>query len=214
MFHQDNLTRSLTKIGAQPSFSIFDKLKQVYTESGRYYHTDKHIADCLTYLQTVHHQATRPAEIEVALWFHDAVYDTRREDNEEQSAEWAITFLGASKVRQAVIDRIARLIMVTQTHDPHNTDAALMADIDLNILGAQPHVFEQYDTDIRREYSWVSHEQFRQGRADVLNSFLERAEIYSTAYFSEKYEQQARLNLRRKIEQLSFELISMKFSAS
>ncbi len=184
MFHQDNLTRSLAQIGAQPSFSIFDELKAVYTEPGRYYHTDKHIAECLTHVQTLRHQATHPAEIEVALWFHDAVYDTRRPDNEERSAEWAVKFLGASKVGQVSRDRIARLIMVTQAHDPHDADTALMTDIDLSILGAQPHVFEQYDTDIRREYSWVPDEQ------------------------------QARLNLRHKIEQLSFELILMKFSAS
>ncbi len=55
MFHQANLTHSLTQIGAQSSFSIFDKLKQVYTEPGRHYHTDKYIADCLTLLQPLRH---------------------------------------------------------------------------------------------------------------------------------------------------------------
>ncbi len=207
MFLRANLTRSLTQIGAQPSFSIFDELKAVYTEPGRYYHTDKHIAECLAYLQDLRHQATHPAEIEVALWFHDAVYDTRRPDNEERSAEWAVKFLGASKVGQVIRDRIARLIMVTQTHDPYDADTALMTDIDLSILGAQPHVFEQYDTDIRREYSWVPDEQFRQGRVQVLNNFLERAEIYKTSYFLAKYEQQARLSLRNKIEQISSVLL-------
>ena len=207
MFHQDNLTRSLTEIGAQPSFSIFDELKAVYTEPGRYYHTDKHIAECLTHLQTLRHQAIHPAEIEVALWFHDAVYDTRRPDNEERSAEWAVKFLGASKVGQAIKDRVARLIMVTQAHDPYDTDTALMADIDLGILSAHPHVFEQYDADIRCEYSWVPDQEFRQGRVQILKSFLERARIYTTAYFLEKYEQQARLNLRHKVEQLSSGLL-------
>ncbi|WP_339136962.1 MAG: hypothetical protein WGN25_03385 [Candidatus Electrothrix sp. GW3-4] len=207
MFHQDNLTRSLAKIGAQPSFSIFDKLKQVYTEPGRYYHTDKHITDCLTHVQPLRHQATHPAEIAIALWFHDAIYDTRREDNEEQSAEWAVNFLGASEVKQAVIDRIARLIMVTKIHDPFDADTALMTDIDLSILGAQPQLFEQYDADIRREYAWVPDEQFRQGRVQVLKSFLERARIYTTAYFSEQYEEQARVNLKRKIKQLSSGLL-------
>ncbi|MCW5213197.1 hypothetical protein VU04_09850 [Desulfobulbus sp. TB] len=203
MFHQDNLTHTLTQIGANLSFTIFDKLKQVYTEPGRHYHTDKHIADCLTLLQPLCHQATHPAEIAIALWFHDAVYDTRREDNEEQSAEWATSFLRASKVRQTIIDRIAQLIMVTKTHNPYDADTALMTDIDLSILGAQPHLFEQYDADIRREYAWVPEQQFRQGRMQVLNNFLERDNIYTTAYFLEQYEQQARVNLRRKIKQLS-----------
>lgn len=203
MFRRDNLVRSLAQIGAQSSFAIFDELKEVYTEPGRYYHTDKHIADCLTLLQTLRHQATRPAEIEVALWFHDAVYDTRRTDNEERSAEWAVKFLGESKVRQVIINRIARLIMVTKKHTPHDADAALMTDVDLSILGAQSHVFNQYDTDIRREYCWVPDEQFRQGRVQVLKSFFELSELYNTGYFREKYEQQARLNLGSKIEQLS-----------
>ncbi|RWX46181.1 putative metal-dependent phosphohydrolase, HD superfamily [Candidatus Electrothrix aarhusensis] len=207
MFHQDNLSYSLSQIGAQSSFSIFDKLKAVYTEPGRYYHTDKHVGECLAHLQPLRHQATRPAEIEVALWFHDAVYDTRRTDNEERSAEWAVKFLRASKVGQAIRDRIARLIMVTQTHDPYDADTALMTGIDLSILGTQPHLFEQYDADIRREYSWVPAEQFRQGRVQALNNFLERAEIYKTSYFLANYEQQARLNLRHKIEQVSSGLL-------
>ncbi|CAK8718812.1 Putative metal-dependent phosphohydrolase, HD superfamily [Candidatus Electrothrix aarhusensis] len=203
MFHQDNLSYSLSQIGAQSSFSIFDKLKAVYTEPGRYYHTDKHVGECLAHLQPLRHQATRPAEIEVALWFHDAVYDTRRTDNEEQSAEWAVKFLESSKVDPVVRDRVSRLIMVTKTHDPYDADTALMTDIDLSILGAQPHMFEQYDTDIRREYSWIPGEQFRRGRIQVLNNFLERAEIYKTSYFLANYEQQARLNLRLKIEHVS-----------
>ncbi len=80
--------------------------------------------------------------------------------------------------------------MVTKTHEPFDADTALMTDIDLSILGAQPHKFDQYDTDIRREYSWVPDEQFRQGRVQVLKSFLDRAKIYTAPYFSEQYEQQ------------------------
>jgi len=207
MFYQAHLTHSLTQIGAQPPFFIFDKLKRVYTEPGRYYHTDKHIADCLTLFQALRHQANHTAEVAIALWFHDAIFDTRRQDNEEQSAEWASNFLKAAKVKQASIDRIAQLIMVTKTHNPHDADTALMTDIDLSILGEQPHLFEQYDADIRREYSWVPEQQFRQGRVQVLKGFLERENIYTTASFSGQYEEQARTNLRRKIEQLSSGLL-------
>jgi predicted metal-dependent HD superfamily phosphohydrolase len=207
MFHQDNLAHSLTQLGAQPPFSIFDKLKHVYTEPSRHYHTDKHIADCLTLFQPLRHQATHPAEVAIALWFHDAIYNTRRADNEEQSTEWAISFLKAAKVKQAIRERIAQLIMVTKTHNPHDTDTGLMTDIDLSILGAPPHLFEQYDADIRREYSWVPEQQYQQGRVQVLKSFLERDNIYTTVYFSEQYEQQAQLNLRRKIAQFSSGLL-------
>ncbi len=202
MFRRENLDRSLSEIGARPSRFIFDELKAAYTEPGRRYHTDRHISDCLTHFRTFRRLAIRPAEVEVAFWFHDAVYDTRRSDNEERSAEWAARFLGAAKADQVVIDRTARLITATKGHQPHDADAAVLIDIDLGILGASPHIFKQYDSDIRREYQWVPDEQFRQGRVQVLSSFLERPAIYSTEHFLREYEQQARANLRRRTEEL------------
>ena len=125
MFHAENLARSLAELGACPSWSIFSALKEAYTHPARYYHTARHIADCLTLFQDARHLATRPAEVEVALWFHDAVYDTRRQDNEERSAKWAIRFLEQAGVPPVIRHRVAGLIMATKDHVPYDTDAAL-----------------------------------------------------------------------------------------
>src|SRR5687768_17503475 len=60
---------------------------------GRHYHTLTHLTACLRELDTAQKLAERPAEVELALWFHDAVYRTYRFDNEARSAEWAARFV-------------------------------------------------------------------------------------------------------------------------
>ena len=64
----------------------YERLRNAYTEPQRYYHTQQHIAECLREFDQARHFARQPAAAELALWFHDAVYDPSRGDNEEQSA--------------------------------------------------------------------------------------------------------------------------------
>ena len=61
-------------------------LLAAYAEPQRHYHSTQHLAECLHGFETVRHLAQRPAEVALALWFHDAVYDVQRHDNEAQSA--------------------------------------------------------------------------------------------------------------------------------
>jgi predicted metal-dependent HD superfamily phosphohydrolase len=82
-------------------------------------------------------------------------------------------------------------------------DEALLVDIDLSILGRSEYVFHNYECQIWREYEKVvPREQFRIGRAKVLESFLSRPVIYNTEFFRAKYEEQARKNLTRSLERL------------
>lgn len=203
MFALENLNQSLSELGIKPSEGIFSQLHQAYTESGRYYHTNTHIADCLAHFQDVRNLANKPAEIEVALWFHDAIYITRRNDNEKMSAEWARTYLNSEGAEGETVQRIVDMIIATKAHDVLHGDVALLVDIDLVILGASETAFKAYDQAIRREYEWVSEEQYRTSRAQILNTFLEQDFIYKTIQFREKYEEQARKNLSQKIKELS-----------
>lgn len=202
MFTLENLNHSLDALGIPPSPALFGSLRQAYTAEDRHYHTDRHIAACLTHLQDVRDEAAYPAEIEVAIWFHDAIYDTRRTDNEERSATWARTFLAAHETDSSCVERITALILATKNHTASGSDAAIMVDIDLAILGASAPVFEAYDAAIRREYEWVPETRYREGRMRVLTGFLARASIYRTPWFGKRYEQRARQNLERKIEEL------------
>lgn len=142
-------------------------------------------------------------ELEIALWYHDAVYDPRSTDNEARSAAMAQRDLQAARVAPSRIEAIDQLIMATK-HDGtvETPDAALLVDIDLSILGRSRDEFEQYDQAIRAEYAWVPEDEYRAGRSAVLERFLARPAIYATTWFRARYEKIARRNLALALEQL------------
>ncbi len=201
--HREKLTQALHQIGIEPGRDIVDQLASAYGESHRHYHNQNHISECLAALQKYKHLAERPAEIEIAIWFHDAIYDTHKGDNEEMSAKWAKQYLLDAGADETTVDRIEEMILATQSHVAKSVDAQLMLDIDLGILGQSTQVFEAYDLAIRKEYAWVPEAQYRTGRAAVLQGFLARSRIYGTEEFRSAYECKARRNLERKLNELT-----------
>jgi predicted metal-dependent HD superfamily phosphohydrolase len=185
-------------VGDSPALRrLHGDVRRRYAEAHRHYHTQQHLAECFDKVRDILALAERPAEVLVGLWFHDAIYDTRRHDNEERSAEWARSAareLGAGAERA---QRIYDLIMCTRhTAAPVGIDAQVLVDADLSILGAPPARFAEYEAQVRREYDWVPDETFRTGRARILSELLGRAQLFSTAPFRERYEAPARRNLR------------------
>ena len=174
-----------------------------YREPQRHYHTVQHLDECFERWPEVRAHAERPAEVEIALWFHDAIYDTHRPDNEALSASLALgTALGFGVSRDSA-QRISDLILCTRhAVEPQGADAEALIDVDLYILGAAPQRFDEYEVQVRREYEWVPGETFRQRRAEILGQFLARRHIYSTGIFRERYEPRARANLARSLATL------------
>jgi predicted metal-dependent HD superfamily phosphohydrolase len=180
--------------------AVFHSVLANYSESHRKYHTVQHLTECLAAFQEVSHLAPHPAEVEMALWFHDAIYDVQRGDNEEQSAQWAETALNAAGVPAAAIERISLLVRATtHTGIPATPDEQLLVDIDLGILGAGEQRFAEYERQIREEYAFVPGFLFRRKRRAILQSFLQRPRIYNTAHFYAALEQVARGNLQRAV---------------
>ncbi|WP_322981153.1 N-methyl-D-aspartate receptor NMDAR2C subunit [Pseudomonas sp. C11] len=188
--------RGWSDLGLQPPSGLFDQLVRAYEEPQRYYHSLQHLHECLAHFEQVRHLAQQPGEVAIALWFHDAIYDVRGKDNERQSADWACRVLASCQASQATLERVERLIMVTQ-HDatPSEADEQLLVDIDLAILGATPARFAEYDVQVRAEYAWVPGFVYRMKRRKILQSFLARSTIYSTDHFRARHEAQARINL-------------------
>jgi predicted metal-dependent HD superfamily phosphohydrolase len=189
---------------AAPDTALFNTLIARYSEKHRHYHTLQHLRECLEQFDAVRGMAQRPAEIELALWFHDAVYDPQRQDNEALSADWARDAVLQAGLPDDVAPRIHALIMDTlHLQAPTEPDARLLVDVDLSILGADPARFDESDAQIRAEFAHVPDAEFRQGRRRVLNGFLSRPRLYSTERFYQACEQQARANLQRSLARLA-----------
>lgn len=203
---QARFSTALRAVGAaDDGTDVFSSLVDLYREPHRHYHNLDHIDACLAWLDWFAGSAQRPAEVELALWFHDVVYDPQRSDNEQRSAEFAARCLGDLDVSDAAIARITQHIVATAHHGTTTGDAALLTDIDLSILGAAPADFDRFEQQVRREYAHVSEEAYRIGRTRVLTNFLSRPQIYATAVVGDLLEAQARNNMERAIQSLTSE---------
>jgi predicted metal-dependent HD superfamily phosphohydrolase len=182
--------------------ATMQELKARYAELHRAYHTWHHIEDMLGRFATVADHLRDREAFELAILFHDAVYDPKAGDNEEQSAALMRERL-SGKLAPATLDVAEALIMATKTHQPGtHADAAFLIDIDLSILGAEQAAFDVYDAAIHKEYAHVPDDAYRAGRAKVLQNFLDRERIFTTAAFA-PLEARARDNLERAIARLS-----------
>ena len=189
-------------LGAQDE--IYSALAAAYGTRGRHYHNQHHVAACLALLDQHADLAERPAEAELALWFHDAVYSTRAFDNEAKSADWAAEFLAAAGAEPEVAARVHAHVLATR-HDsvPPAGDSALVVDIDLSILGREAAVFDAFDRAIRKEYAWVPGFLYRQKRGQLLRHLLDRPALYATPALRDRFEAPARANLERALGRLA-----------
>jgi predicted metal-dependent HD superfamily phosphohydrolase len=182
---------------------VYEELVARYAEPHRYYHNLRHIAECLAEFDGARRLAVEPLALELALWFHDVVYDTHAPDNEEQSAEWARRRIDEAGGGAQLSESVATLVLATKAHEAsRHADAPLLIDVDLSILGQGKERFQEYEAQIRREYEWVPEATFAAKRAEILERFLARKRIYSTEPFFAKYEQQARANLQDSVRTL------------
>jgi predicted metal-dependent HD superfamily phosphohydrolase len=183
---------------------IFGKLVEAYTSPDRFYHNLTHIEDCLFLFDQTQSLALHPEEVELAIWFHDVIYDSRRDDNEERSAEWVRKVIRQAGLPGDIDGRVSQAILATRhTLEVTDPDAQLMVDVDLSILGREQDEFWQYEENIRKEYAWVPDPLFRRRRIEILSRFLERPQLYYHQQFKARFEERARDNLRRAIARLS-----------
>jgi predicted metal-dependent HD superfamily phosphohydrolase len=192
---KDHFQRSFAAAGLAAPSSVFEALVSRYGEPARAYHTLQHIGEGIGHLKTVR---IAPPEISLAWWFHDAIYDPRRKDNEDKSAAWANAVLGNGPLQ----GRVETLILATKPGaaigDP---GARLLIDVDLAILAAPEPRYSEYEAQIRREYAFVDDVTYRVERQRVLRGFTGRAYIYATPEFR-NLETRARKNLERSINAL------------
>lgn len=184
--------------------AVYEELVKRYSEPARAYHTLRHIEECRNEF-AYNWQLSRDHDaVEMALWFHDIVYDTKAKDNEEKSAEFALQVIHRALLPEDFGEAVTKLILATKhLSPPEDHDAQLLVDIDLSILGQSELRFDEYEKQIRKEYEWVPQEIYAINRSAILRMFLERPRIYSTPIFYAKYERNARKNIERSLSKLN-----------
>jgi predicted metal-dependent HD superfamily phosphohydrolase len=181
------------------SRGVWDDLIGRWSEPHRKYHNVAHLAAIVGLVDKYAQYADDLLAVELAAWFHDAVYDPRSATNEADSAALAGDKLTSLGFAPAIVSEVARLIMTTASHDGDDPDAALLADADLAVLGSPAEAYIAYVNAIREEYSHVSDADFRTGRSAILQDFVDRDQIYLLEPIRNEFEQQARRNITAEL---------------
>lgn len=180
----------------------FAELSAAYAAADRHYHGSAHIEACLGHLDRWRHLAGEAALVELALWTHDLIYDTRRQNNEAASAERACQWLEEAGLREQA-PALREMILATRHQEaPADTDAALVVDIDLSILATDERTYAGYEAAVRAEYAWVPEPLFRAGRARLLRQLLDTPSLYQHAPLAALWEEPARHNLEAALTAL------------
>ncbi|MFI0373317.1 metal-dependent phosphohydrolase [Actinomadura sp. 1N219] len=184
---------------------IGTELNDRYGEPHRRYHTREHLTAVLDLVDELAGHADAPGTVRLAAWFHDAVYDPERADNEERSARLAARMLADTDLPAADVEQVVRLVELTATHAPadDDRDGQVLCDADLAILGSDPARYAAYAAAVREEYAFVPEEFFRAGRAEVLNGLLALPKLFRTPTAHERYEQHARKNILTELTLLN-----------
>ena len=182
----------------------FDNLCASYSEPHRRYHTLAHLTSLFDCLEHHAEEIGDPARVAFAAWYHDIVYDPRRNDNEAKSAERAIKELADLGAEGALRSHVVQLILATKDHmgGGRDYDDDVFLDADFAILGSPETEYRQYVRDVRAEYAHVDDQAWRQGRGAFLNKVAAAPRIFRTGVFEGEYAAQARANIAWELKEL------------
>ena len=198
------------KGNSQYHYDFFKRLVYYYKHPGRYYRTLDHIRYCLVKLDEVRELVPNPYIVELAIWFHNAIYKVWADDNEEGSADLAIFFITKLMGLDTLFAmRVGYLVKNSAyfKNSPkiHITrDAEFFLDIDLSWIGDTEDVFDRNNINVKREFDWMDPGELRIKQIVMFDFFLKREPLYLTEYFRDKYEAQARVNIGRAIRELTY----------
>lgn len=184
------------------NLECWDEIEKNYSSKSRHYHNLEHIENMLIELDNVKSKIQDLDALLFAIYYHDIIYKPTKNDNEHQSA--SIFKKRISKTSFTNLSKCMAQIEATKEHKLSNDyDTNILLDIDLSILGKSTTAYKKYCEDIRKEYSIYPDFMYKRGRKKVVKSILDLNSIYKTAFFKQKFENQAKENLRFELNQLS-----------
>jgi predicted metal-dependent HD superfamily phosphohydrolase len=184
---------------------ILQNLLTRHAEPHRRYHGPEHLVSLFDLLSR-HAPHIEPGSIpRLAVWWHDAIYDPTRKDNEDESANLAVRHLCRFALHSALLDQVCDLIAATKNHWDARPmgDGDYFLDADIAILGAPAGVYDRYAANVRIEYAWVPEAGYQAGRTAFLTSALVRPRLFRTEVFQDTYAKQARANMHRELASLT-----------
>ena len=182
--------------------AVFDDLVSRYCEPHRRYHGWTHLTHCLRHFDPVADQLHAPDAVEMALWFHDAVYKPGSQDNESESAALFEHFAAEALVSDHVALVKQYILLTRHQAPPRDTDGCFVVDIDLSPLAARWSDYLTDSENIRWEAPQVSDEAFFPAQRAFLQAMLARPTLFRTEWFSSRFEAVARENMTRFVERL------------
>ena len=183
--------------------SLLERLRARYAEPQRRYHTWTHVLACFDARDQL--TSTALPAVDLALLFHDAVYEPLAADNEGASAELLLEEGRRASIDDRVLQRARALVLATKHHEAGDggEDACIVLDADLSILGSESAVFAEYERQVRIEYAQVDDATYAAARASILRGILARPVLYLTRRGQHLWEANARANLAASIRALT-----------
>lgn len=183
--------------------TLWTEITANYSQKHRHYHTLTHLENLLQELTPLKAQIQDWPALSWALFYHDIIYNPLKTNNEAKSAELAARRMKTLQLPESLISRCTAHIIATQKHPfSEDPDTNFFTDADLSILGKPWTDYELYSRQIRLEYKVYPDLLYYPGRKKVLAHFLAMERIYKTPHFYALYEEQARENLQREMEQI------------
>jgi len=202
---------------------IYNDVIKRYSEKGRHYHDMNHIYTMCNLLKK-NKKKFKGMEYEwifFAIVFHDIIYNPKKGGNEAASSVYfrkiVLKYFDISKsmlgnnIEQLVNDAyftnfVSKAIMATIHKglfmDSISPTIKLMLDFDLSVLSGTKKEYEEYASNIRKEYKMFPDKVYNHGRALVLQSFLSKNKIYLSKEFKSR-EKKARKNIENEIKKLT-----------
>lgn len=202
----DELWQKRKKERGEGKLIAFTIMRARYQESHRQYHTLRHIYQCYQEFDEVIGQLAWPDAIEATIWFHDAIYEPKKNNNEQESSNYAFNVLVRAGQGGCFARPVSNFILYTDYSKLPGVEASqdhkYLHDIDLSVFGQPWDEIIRWEEGIRYEYAWVPEKTYLTKRIEILAGFLKQEPIYLTEYFQKKYETRAKENLARLIQHL------------
>ncbi len=199
---EDLWNRCREGAGGASATRAWEAVSGGYGEAHRRYHTPAHIDHCLGQFDLARGVIDSADAVEMAIWFHDVVYDSGAADNERRSADLFLELAGDgfSADFRSLIDE---LVMVTVHRNPPVTDAqCYVVDIDLSSFGLPWEEFVRDSVAVREEFPHLSDADYYPRQREFMESLLARPQFCFTDFFRARHQQRARTNIRRHLDVL------------